>query len=120
MTREIFVFGSNLAGEHGGGSAAHAHRQHGAVWGEGIGLHGDSYAIPTLDADLRKLKLHDIQAHVADFMAFAGQHPEMKFHVVAIGCGIAGFLPGDIALMFMGCPPNCALPKEFITIIEEI
>lgn len=119
MTRKIFVFGSNLAGAHGGGSAAHAHRNCGAVWGEGVGHHGDSYAIPTLDAELRPLQLHDVKAHVADFLAFAGQRPETKFRVVAIGCGIAGFDPEDIAPMFIGYPANCELPQEFTTILER-
>ena len=45
---EIFVFGSNLAGAHGGGAARFAYERFGAVWGEGMGLHGQTYAIPTM------------------------------------------------------------------------
>lgn len=119
MTSEIFVFGSNLAGAHGGGSAAAAHHEHGAEWGAGVGPTGNAYAIPTLDRDLRKLQLHDIRAHVADFLAYAGQRPDVKFDVVAIGCGIAAFSPEDIAPMFAGYPANCILPAQFTDILER-
>lgn len=119
MTRQIFVFGSNLAGMHGGGSAAAAHKEHGAVWGEGVGPTGNSYAIPTLDADLNKLALYDIAAHVADFIEYAKINPEWTFNVVAIGCGIAAFLPAEIGPMFQGAPANCNLPHEFTPFIKE-
>lgn len=119
MTREIFVFGSNLAGSHGGGSAAAAHAEHGAEWGAGVGPTGNAYAIPTLDRDLRHLKLHDIQGHVDDFIDYAGKNPGLKFNVVAIGCGIAGFKPEEIAPMFDDAPANCALPEEFTKILKR-
>ena len=45
---EIFVFGSNLAGHHGGGAARIANIKFGAMWGVGVGLTGQSYAIPTM------------------------------------------------------------------------
>ena len=45
---EIFVFGSNLAGAHGGGAAYIAYRKFGAIWGQGVGLQGQSYGIPSL------------------------------------------------------------------------
>lgn len=120
MTRQIFVFGSNLAGHHGGGSARAAVEKHGAIWGEGVGPQGNSYAIPTLDKDLRKLELYDIQAHVGDFIEYARLNPELTFNVVAIGCGIAGFNPKDIAPMFADAPPNCNLPSEFMNILTGV
>jgi hypothetical protein len=119
MTRQIFVFGSNLAGMHGGGSAAAAHKEHGAIWGEGVGPHGNSYAIPTLDQDLQRLALYDIAAHVGDFIEYAKLNSEWSFNIVAIGCGIAGFRPEEIAPMFKGAPLNCNLPGEFLAIIEK-
>lgn len=119
MTREIFVFGSNLAGMHGGGSAAAAHKEHGAEWGVGVGPTGNSYAIPTLDAELKKLELYDIAAHVGDFIEYAKLNPELSFRVVAIGCGIAGFKPEDIAPMFKDAPLNCMLPTEFMPFIKN-
>lgn len=118
MTRKIFVFGSNLAGAHGGGSARAAVEHHGAIMGVGVGPQGDSYAIPTLDHDLRQLTLHDIAAHVGDFIEYAKLNLEWTFNVVAIGCGIAGFKPGEIGPMFRGAPLNCVLPKEFFPFLR--
>ena len=53
---EIFVFGSNLAGAHGGGAARLAYNRFGAVWGEGVGLHGKTYAIPTMQGGVETIK----------------------------------------------------------------
>lgn len=111
--REIFVFGSNLAGRHGAGSAKAAVRLHGAIYGRGVGLQGDSYAIPTKDANLKTLPLEMIRGYVNGFLAFARVHPEMTFRIVPIGCGLAGYKPEEIAPMFAGAPDNCILPQEF-------
>ena len=53
---EIFVFGSNLAGAHGDGAARLAYNRFGAVWGEGVGLHGKTYAIPTMQGGVETIK----------------------------------------------------------------
>lgn len=111
--REIFVFGSNLAGYHGAGSALAAYQKHGAIWNQGVGLYGNSYAIPTKDRDLNVMPLKRIRPYVEDFLKFAKGHPEMTFNVVAIGCGLAGYAPAEIAPMFKEIPENCRLPKEF-------
>lgn len=110
----IFVFGSNLAGRHGAGSALHARRNHGAVPGRGLGRMGNSYAIPTKDHRLRTLPLEDIRRYAAEFLAYARNHPELTFEVVAIGCGLAGYTPEQIAPFFKGATTNVQLPKEFI------
>ncbi len=109
----IFVFGSNLAGRHGKGAALFARQRRGAVPGEGVGLHGTSYAIPTKDERLKPLPLGAIKAFVEDFKAFARQHPEMTFEVTPIGCGLAGYTPEQIGPMFVGSPDNCMLPDVF-------
>jgi hypothetical protein len=109
----IFVFGSNIAGLHYGGSARHAVEQHGAIMGQGIGRQGNSYAIPTLDGKFQKLPLDEISSHVLHFMAYAQLNHSEQFDVVAIGCGIAGFKPKDIAPMFDGHPDNVHLPHQF-------
>jgi hypothetical protein len=85
----IFVFGSNLAGRHGKGAALYARRHHGAVYGQGVGLQGDSYTIPTKDEHLRTLPLETIRGSVEEFKEFARNLPEMTFQVTAIGCGPA-------------------------------
>lgn len=120
MTREIFVFGSNLAGHHHGGSAREAVLTHGAIFGEGIGPHGNSYAIPTLDRKFQKLALHDIGAHVEDFIEYAKLNPLWTFNIVAIGCGIANFAPEEIAPMFADVPDNCILPPEFTSVLKGL
>lgn len=114
---KIFTFASNLAGNHWGGSAAHAHKEHGAIWGESIGHHGNSYAIPTLNHEMQQMALYDINVHVNDFIEYASRHHELTFNVVAIGCGIAGFSAVDIAPMFADAPDNCNLPPEFINVL---
>ena len=81
---EIFVFGSNLAGMHGGGAAYVAYRKFGAIMGCGVGLQGQSYAIPTMQGGVET-----IQPYVDEFITFAAAHPEWFFYVTRIGCGIA-------------------------------
>jgi hypothetical protein len=108
---EIFVFGSNLVGRHGKGSALEARLRHGAVYGQGVGLQGRSYAIPTKDTNIRTLPLETINWHVRNFVRFARQHPEMTFNVVRVGCMNAGYKDEDIAPMFSDAPKNCRLPE---------
>ena len=109
----IFVFGSNLAGRHGAGSAKAAVQHHGAIYGCGVGKQNNSYAIPTKDRNLRVLPLTVIHEHVAAFLKYALAHPEWQFDVVAIGCGLAGYKPEQIAPMFAGASLNVHLPQEF-------
>ncbi|HEY3813676.1 MAG TPA: hypothetical protein VGL66_10650 [Caulobacteraceae bacterium] len=114
----IFVFGSNLAGRHGKGAAQFALKHRGAVYGQGEGLQGCSYGIPTKDARIKTLPLEDIAVHVERFLAFARTHPDFHFQVTPIGCGLAGYSPDQIAPMFASAPDNCALPPEFTTVID--
>lgn len=92
---EIFVFGSNLRGMHGGGAAYIAFRKFGAIMGQGVGLQGQSYAIPTMQGGVET-----IRPYVEEFIAFAKQHPELVFLVTRIGCGIAGFRDSEISPLF--------------------
>jgi hypothetical protein len=117
---EIFVFGSNLAGRHGKGAALYARQRHGAIYGNGHGLQGKSYAIPTKDKNLRTLPLDFIEAYVVRFLKFTRNHPEMTFRVTAIGCGLAGYKPEQIAWMFIPCPENVILPDEFLAEPKEL
>ena len=112
---EIFVFGSNLAGMHGGGAARIARLHFGAVMGKGVGLQGQSYAIPTMQSGVET-----IRPYVNDFLDFAKHHPEMQFLVTPIGCGIAGFEAEDIAPLFEEAKQikNTSLPESFWEVIE--
>jgi|TARA_B110000879_G_C10662522_1_gene314827 hypothetical protein len=107
--REIFVFGSNLAGRHGKGAALYAKQHHGAIYGQGVGLQGDSYAIPTKYGDLRVLRLQWILHEITDFMAFVKSNPDMQFNITRIGCGLAGYdWDKDIRPLFpTTLPTNC-------------
>jgi hypothetical protein len=108
--KKVFVFGSNLAGRHGKGAALTAYRNHGAIYGQGMGLQGNSYAIPTKDEEINTLPLHKIKQYVDVFIKFAILNPEMKFEVTRIGCGLAGYEDHDVAPMFKNAPENCILP----------
>ena len=112
---EIFVFGSNLAGMHGGGAARIARLHFGAVMGQGVGLQGQSYAIPTMQGGVET-----IRPYVELFIIFAHQHPELHFLVTPIGCGIAGFEAEDIAPLFESAKEmkNISLPESFWEVIE--
>jgi len=112
---EVFVFGSNLAGHHAGGAARAALNKFGAIWGQGIGIQGQSYAIPTMQGGAETIK-----PYVDQFVDFAKNHKEMFFYVTRIGCGIAGFKDKDIAPLFIDAihEENICLPKSFAEIIE--
>lgn len=107
---EIFVFGSNLAGMHGGGAARTARLHFGAVMGNGDGPQGQSYAIPTMQGGV-----DTIRPYVDKFISYAKAHPDETFLVTPIGCGIAGFFPADIAPLFRDAVDvkNIHLPKSF-------
>ncbi|MBR4786327.1 MAG: hypothetical protein IK013_00370 [Bacteroidales bacterium] len=92
---EIFVFGSNLRGMHGGGAARIAHQKFGAIMGQGVGLQGQCYAIPTMQGGVET-----IRPYVDEFIMFAKEHPNMTFLVTRIGCGIAGFTNEEISPLF--------------------
>lgn len=111
---EIFVFGSNLAGSHGGGAALLAYNRFGAIWGQGVGLQGQSYGIPTMQGGVETIK-----PYVDEFIEFAKQHPEFKFLVTRIGCGIAGFRDEEIAPLFNDAidVENVILPKDFVEVM---
>jgi hypothetical protein len=110
----VFVFGSNLAGRHGAGAALEAVRSWGARLGQGFGRQGDAYAIPTKDWDLRTLGLDKIADNVALFLVHARANPQDSFLVTAIGCGLAGYQPAQIAPMFDGAPENVFLSAKLL------
>lgn len=110
----IFVFGSNRAGVHGAGAAAFAHQHHGAQFGVGEGLTGNSYALPTCDHHVRPLTLDQIRFHVDRFIDFASKNPRLQFQVTRVGCGIAGYRDAQIAPFFVTAPDNVWLPSAWL------
>lgn len=116
MPDEVFVFGSNLDGYHGGGAARVALDKFGAVYGQGVGLQGQSYAIPTMQGGVET-----IVPYVDEFIAFAMQHPDKFFLVTRIGCGIAGFTDRKMAPLFKDAleMENVVLPRSFVEVINS-
>ena len=109
--KKILVFESNLAGRHTRGVALRAYNNHGAIYGQGNGLQGSSYAIPIRDEEMKALSLVRINRYVEQFIKFATLNPEMQFEVTRVGCdAMAGYTDDDIAPMFIGAPKNCTLP----------
>ncbi len=115
---EIFVYGSNLGGFHGAGAAREAYQKYGALWGVGIGFHGNSYGIPTKTATFDVIPLDQIKMYVDNFLDCARKNMHLKFYVTRVGCGLAGYGDDEIAPMFNGAPENCSFAenwKEWLT-----
>ena len=100
-----------------GGAARAAVDKFGAVWGQGVGLQGRSYAIPTMHGGPNVIK-----PYVDEFIRFAKDHPQNRFLVTRIGCGIAGFGVDEIAPLFADAigVDNIILPKDFVEAIEAV
>lgn len=112
---EVFVFGSNEQGLHYGGAAKAAHETFGAIMGQGNGLQGKSYAIPSMSG------IGVMGEYVKEFCEFAKAHPEKRFLVTEIGCGIAGYSVDEVAPLFECCRDvdNISLPASFWDFIGE-
>lgn len=113
---EIFVFGSNLAGIHAGGAARTALERFGAIMGQGVGLQGQSYAIPTMQGGVETIK-----PYVDEFIELAREWDQTTFYVTRIGCGIAGFTDEEIAPLFAEAIGlyNVRLPESFVRVIQR-
>ena len=113
---EIFVFGSNIRGMHGGGAARIANMKFGAEWGVGEGITGKCYALPTMEGGVDY-----VAGKVQYFIKCASEHPELKFYVTRIGCGIAGFTDEEIAPLFLVAMEmeNVILPESFVEILNK-
>ena len=112
---QIFVFGSNMNGNHAGGAARLAVEKFGAIMGRAEGIQGQSYAIPTLDEDMEKVTEEDLINYLGNLRHFANEHPEKEFLLTAIGTGIAGFDTNYMAYMVLraNLPGNVTIPEEF-------
>lgn len=114
--KEVFVFGSNIRGQHGGGAARFAYKHFGAEWGVGKGMTGQCYALPTMEGD-RSFRLA-----VEDFLQCAREHPQLTFLVTEVGCGIAGYTPEQVAPWFAPAVDiyNVHLPDSFWGVLRKL
>ncbi len=115
----IFTFGSNLSGIHGAGAARYALEKKGAQMGNGIGLQGRSYALPTKGFDISFMTLIQVEVYVDAFKNFALHNPDLEFQVTQVGCGLAGFTKEQIAPLFKGSPSNCYFDLEWQPLLGD-
>lgn len=113
--QQIFVFGSNLAGNHAGGAARQAKEQFGAEDGIGEGLTGRCYAFPTLERDMNQRGQRALETARNRFYATARALPEKEFLLTKVGCGIAGYPEEQMRGLFLNPPTNVILPEEWRT-----
>ena len=115
----VFVFGSNMAGQHADGAARTALEHFGAIKDVGRGWSGQSYAIPTMNEHLQQMPLSQIQHYIDDFKIYTKNHPKMTYFLTSIGCGIAGYKVEEIAPMFKGISHNVIFPASFRPFVER-
>ncbi len=116
---EIFVFGSNTKGIHGGGAALLAKNKFGAVIRVGEGITGQCYALPTKDENIETLPIGEIHKSVEVLYQYVRDNTDKFFLITAVGCGLAGYTAKDIAPMFEPFVHlnNCSLPQSFVDVI---
>jgi hypothetical protein len=115
----IFVFGSNESGIHGAGAAKVALEQHGAVYGQGFGQAGNSFAIPTKDWRIQTLPYATIKEYVNRFIVFARFNPDLTFQITQLGCGLAGLRADVMATMFKYAPANCLFDEAWAEFLPK-
>jgi len=125
----IFVFGSNPEGRHGAGAAKIAVTKFGAIYGQGEGRQGNSYAIPTKDLRVkenngyRSISPESIVSSIINFYNYASQHPELKFKIAyrnTYSRSLNGYTGIEMIAMFLyasqtslGIPENVYVSKEW-------
>lgn len=120
----IFVFGSNPEGRHGAGAAKVARLQFGAVYGQGEGLQGNAYALPTKDLRVkencgyRSIPPEKITASIRRLYETARQHPDKRFMIAyrnTYSRSLNGYTGIEMIRMFLDAGP---LPEN-IYVSEE-
>lgn len=122
----IFVFGSNPEGRHGAGAAKVAREQFGAIYGQGEGLQGNAYALPTKDLrvtenrGLRSISESQIIENIKKLYETARQNPDKQFKVAyrntdrASLNGYTGLEMIDMFLKAGSIPTNIVFSKEWV------
>lgn len=116
----VFVFGSNLMGDHAGGAAKYAKEKFHAQQGVGQGPTGGAYAIPTVDFNWNPIDIEHIKYFVLNFLREASANPKVTYHLTPIGCGIAGHKVEDIVPLFIGATKNVIFPRQFLKPLYQL
>lgn len=116
---EIFVFGSNLLGIHKRGAAKDALDNYGAILGQGEGLQGQSYALPTKNTPTEFMPYENLKQYIDRLHLTIKQNPNLHFLITKVGCNLAGFTVWEIAPLFKDFIflNNCSLPRDFLDFI---
>lgn len=112
--KEIFVFGSNLAGRHGAGAARQAASSFGAEYGVGEGMTGQCYALPTLKGDLTQRSEDDLVGSIVLLYEACLANPHLRFLLTKVGCGLAGYSESYMRSLFIDPPKNLILPEDWL------
>lgn len=116
---QVFVFGSNQNGKHKGGASLTAKTHFGAVEGMASGRQGNSYAVPLLGADFKKIGFSAYIKEIIAFKKYAKAHPNVEFFLTEIGCGYSGYSIDEIAPYFNRSPSNVIFPQSFMPFIFD-
>lgn len=129
----IFVFGSNPEGRHGAGAAKTAREKFGAIYGQGEGLQGNAYALPTKDLrvkenkGLRSISAEQITENIRKMYDVAKQNPSKKFKVAYTNglneTTLNGYTGAEMIKMFKDAgpiPSNIIFSKNWIDHWNEV
>lgn len=124
----IFVFGSNPEGKHGAGAAKVAREKFGAIYGQGEGLQGSAYALPTKDLrvqenrGLKSISPSQITENIRKMYQVALNNPNKKFMVAYRNIGdkvsLNGYSGNEMIDMFLNAgeiPSNVYFSSEWVS-----
>lgn len=121
----IYVFGSNLGGNHISGAAASAVKYWGAINGQAAGMQGTSYALPIKDHSFRDLPLSAVTQHVKRFTKLAAfnwlSNNDIVFNIAPLEWSEDRNPIEDVAKLFIPALEltNVILPTQILTSIQK-
>ena len=119
----IFVFGSNSEGRHDAGATKTAREKFGAVYGQGEGLQGNSYALPTKDLRVkinngfRSIPPEDIQSSIRKLYKVAQDNPDKSFCIAYTNTSkpsLNGYTAQEMAQMFINACGLNNIPENIV------
>ena len=114
----IYVFGSDLAGNHDQDTATFAARVHSAEQGNGSGSSGNAYAIPYRSSERNLLPVDVVKNYVDSFFTYAQDNAETRFQIARFGCESGANDDDAMARLFAKAPQNCQLPGVWVRVLD--